>query len=117
MSLESPEKYIRSIEEKEAIKEIVARVIDMHCQAAKNYLPDGKLRDQIIKFYSDADRLSNELANVFKGMNEQGVKNWIEEREKITNNKDLFIEFANTKSFATNLQERRDFESTKIETN
>jgi hypothetical protein len=112
MRLESFEiQHVESQEKKENIEEIVKKVMDIHRLAAAKYLPEGKLRNQVIKFYSDPDRLSKELANVFRNMDEQKVEDWMREREKLTSDEELFVEFANTKSYATNLEERKEFES------
>ncbi len=96
---------------KENIEEIVNSVIDMNLLAAAKFLPEGELRDQIIKFYSDPERLTTELKNVFQRMDEQQFEKWMEQTEQLTSNEELFVEYANKQNFSTNQEERAQFEA------
>lgn len=75
------------------IDQIVEKEQDLHIQLAKEYLPEGDwLREQIIDYYSDTERLKEELANVYEGMSEKEASERIEKKRYTYSNKKEFIE-------------------------
>lgn len=86
----------------EHMKDTVKRVQDMFINAAEKYLPVGnQFRNQIIKFYSDTDRLSKELSNVFKGVEESDIDRKVEGVKEQLNDEKFFIKEVLSKDFST----------------
>ncbi len=115
-SLKNGEKKERPILEKESshseeyIQDAVIKIQKLFIDSATKYLDkesDHYLREQIIKFYSDGDRLNLELSNVFRGVKEADVFTKIEQISKSFAEKESFIKYVETKNFATSPAERR----------
>lgn len=83
-------------------EDIVRRIQNAYLSAAEKYLPkESPLRNQIILFYSDFDRLYAELSNVFEGTEKDVVEKKVEEIETLTGDGTAFTEYVHTKNYAT----------------
>ena len=91
--------------EEEKIKNITENVSRLYINLANKHLDDkNPLKEKIINFYSNFDRLQNELKFVFKNLNEEEINLKIKETEEKLNDKTFFIEhyqkiFERTKVF------------------
>lgn len=91
------------------IKNAVLKMQELFIKSAEQYLDkesDKYLKEQIIKFYSDENRLKTELTNVFSDMSGDDIFKKIEETSKAIESKDDFIKYVETKNFATSAEER-----------
>lgn len=85
----------------EYMEGVVERISGLYIKAAERHLPEGVLRRQIIKFYSDPERLFEELSNVFRDKSPEQIDQVIERVEEKLEDKDTFINYAVTKDFST----------------
>lgn len=100
---------IQTIDNEDDIKNAVLKMQELFIKSAEQYLDkesDKYLKEQIIKFYSDENRLKTELTNVFSDMGSDDISKKIEEESKSIENKDDFIKYVETKNFATSQEER-----------
>jgi|GEM_PF-6390664 len=91
------------------IKNTVSKMQELFIKSAEQYLDkesDKYLKEQIIKFYSDENRLKTELTNVFGEMSSDDISKKIKDVSKSIENKDDFIKYIETKNFATSAEER-----------
>lgn len=72
-SMSSFEKFEKADKPEEVdIEQILKQEQNLHIQLAKEYLPKGDwLREQIIDYYSDTERLKEELAKVYEDMSQK----------------------------------------------
>ncbi len=79
--------------EQEKIKNVTERVQKLYIDLANKHLDEkSPLKAKIINYYSDFNRLQNELRIVFKDLNEDEINKKIEEVEEKLNDKTFFIE-------------------------
>ena len=72
----------------------VEKVAGIHIAAAERFLPEGDpLRDYILEYYSDTERLTSELAHVFRGRDEAAINEFIDARTRAFEDKSTFVEF------------------------
>jgi hypothetical protein len=105
--LETPKK--EEVNTPEDIKNAVNRIKAIFINSANQFLIDPEqqaLKDQIIKSYSDDDRLFDELSNVFRGVSSEEIAERLEAGERELADKENFINYVNDKSFATSAEER-----------
>ena len=77
----------------EELKNTVKKVQDLYIGLAEKYLDQkSTLKERIINYYSDSERLERELSVVFKGLNEQEINSEIERVSKLFENRTFFIE-------------------------
>jgi hypothetical protein len=81
-----PEKEKIEAQEKQVdIEAVTEEVQDLHISLAKEYLPEGnELRNRIIDFYSDTERLTGELSRVLEGLSQSEID------ERLSNMKERF---------------------------
>jgi hypothetical protein len=85
----TPEK----IDEQEKMKNVTESVQKLYFELADKHLDEkSPLKEKIINFYSDFDRLQNELKVVFKGLSEGEISKKIEEVKERLNDKTFFVE-------------------------
>lgn len=93
----------------DSIKNAVEKIQEIFIKSAEQYLDkddDKYLKEQIVKFYSDDNRLKTELSNVFNGIKEEDIDKKIDEMSKSIDNKEDFVKYVETKNFATSPEER-----------
>lgn len=73
------------------ISEIVNQVQGLYIDSARKYLPEGELQNAVVDYYSDEERLSNELGNVFKNISPKEVQEKINNVAKMFGNKENFV--------------------------
>ena len=84
------------------IRHTVKKVQDIYINATKKYLPEESiLGKQIIKFYSDPERLFKELSNVFRGVKLEEIDQRVGRVEELFKNKKFFIKEVKSKNFST----------------
>lgn len=89
---EQPEFENSEIKE-DGMQNVTKKVQELYINLAEKYLDDeNPLKAKIINFYSDFDRLQNELKVVFKGLREEEIYKKIEEVEERLNDRTFFIE-------------------------
>lgn len=75
------------------LEEIAERVQDLYITLAESYLPkEDSLRERIINYYADTEKLKSELATVFEDLKEKEIKRRIKNLEDTYANKTFFIE-------------------------
>ncbi|MCX6795141.1 MAG: hypothetical protein NT165_00165 [Candidatus Falkowbacteria bacterium] len=90
-------------------KNVTEKIQDFFVKSAGEYLnkdSDEYLREQIIKFYSDKNRLDEELSQIFRGVKEDEILQKIDTICQSIDNKEDFIQYVETKNFATSPEER-----------
>ncbi len=72
---------------------VIEEVSELYSGLAQRYLTeDSVLRGQIMEYYADHDRLTQELSTVFQGCSEEEITNQIREVEQMFQDKTRFIE-------------------------
>jgi len=79
------------------IADIVSRVQNLYLDSAIKYLPQGELQNVIIDFYSDTERLSRELTNIFKNDSKSEVNEKLDAISEMFNDKEFFIKKVSSK--------------------
>lgn len=106
--MKSFEQFSTSHEEEPGMEDIVRKEQDLHVRYAKEYLPEGsKLREEIIDFYSDTDRLKDELSNVYQGMSQEEIETRLEEKKDRYDDNTRFVEEFQKKFERTKAHRRR----------
>lgn len=91
------------------VENATKEIKEFFIESATQYLDkeeDKYLKDQIIKFYSDEERLKTELTEVFRDVDEEEISKKIKEAQEKFGNKEAFIDYVTTKNFATSPEER-----------
>ncbi|MDE1919342.1 MAG: hypothetical protein KGH56_01450 [Patescibacteria group bacterium] len=84
------------------LRDTVKKVQDMFIGAADTFLEkDSPVRAQIIKFYSDPERLFKELSNVFRGVEPEEIDARVAEVEEKLKNESFFLREVLSKDFST----------------
>jgi hypothetical protein len=89
------------------IREKVNEIRKVHIEAAEKYLPESSpLRQQIELFYSDEERLNNEIGNVLRNKTEKEAEEWVEGFREGFETEGEFLNHVAEKDYSTS--EHRD---------
>ena len=78
--------------EKVNIEEVTRRIQDIYITSAEKYLSDNEeLRNAVIDYYSDTERLQKELTNVFTRSTKDEVEEKIDAIAQMFKDKDTFV--------------------------
>ncbi len=84
----------RDVKKEGNIENAVQRIQRLFISFAESYLPEGDpLRDFVVSYYSDTERITSELGNVFAGLGEDQIEKKMMSAERAFSDKDYFIEY------------------------
>lgn len=85
----------------EHMKRVVAEMQDIFIGGAEKYLPENStLKNDIIRFYSDPERLYTELSNVFRNQSSDTINATLQKSREYFSDKDRFIKYVISKDYS-----------------
>ncbi len=85
----------------EHMKEVVSKMQQIFTEGAEKFLPEeSTLRKDVVQFYSDPDRLYNELSYLFKGTSNDEIDERVEAAKERFADKNTFLNYVVDKDYS-----------------